>query len=199
MKQRKKQPEVTRQAILDAAGAAFSARGYAATGIGTIVAATGLTKGALFHHFPDKRALALAWIRGDLAGAVSAHWIQPLERIDSLTAFRSFCRERCLGLDVADATSALVALAAETGASDPAMGAALGEVVDAWRSALAGVLERGKSGGWIHPSIQPAVEAGILVCTFSGFSVAFKCNGQADFRHACASGLEGYLETLRPQ
>jgi len=70
MKQRKKQPVVTRQLILDAAGAAFSSQGYSGAGLGPIVSETGLTKGALFHHFRDKRALALAWISDDLAGAI---------------------------------------------------------------------------------------------------------------------------------
>ena len=71
MKQRKKQPLVTRQLILNAAGEDFATHGYSGTGLGSIVSKSGLTKGALFHHFPDKRALALAWISGDLSGFYS--------------------------------------------------------------------------------------------------------------------------------
>lgn len=199
MKQRKKQPVVTRQLILDAAGAAFSSHGYAGAGLGPIVSETGLTKGALFHHFTDKRALALAWITGDLAAAIRETWITPLEGVASLEALRAFCRTRCMELAPGDATSGLVSLAAETAAADPLLGSALEEVFASWRAAFCAVLERGKSDGWIHHSIQPGVEAVILIGTFSGFSVTTKCNPDESFRRSCAAGLEGYLETLRPQ
>lgn len=199
MKQRKKQPVVTRQLILDAAGGEFAAHGYAGTGLGAIVSRAALTKGALFHHFPDKRTLALEWIRGDLADAIRALWIDSMNEIDSLAAFQAFCRSRCLDLLPGDATSALVSLTAETAASDPLLGPALEEVFAAWRASVAGLLARGKTAGWIHPSIQPAVEAGILVSTFAGLSVTTRCNPDESFRRNCATGLEGYLETLRPQ
>lgn len=199
MKQRKKQPVVTRQLILDAAGEQFSRDGYSATGLGPMVIKAGLTKGALFHHFPDKRALALAWVSGDLMNAIGKIWIYPLSEIRSLDGLQAFCRARCLDLGPEDATSALVAIAAETAAVDLVLGAALEEVFVAWRTAVAGLLEKGKSAVWIHYSIQPPVEAAILVSAFSGLSITTKCNPDVSFRRTFATGLEGYLETLRPQ
>lgn len=199
MKQRKKQPVLTRQLILDAAGEQFARDGYAGTGLGPIVIQAGLTKGALFHHFPDKRALALGWISGDLMKDIEEIWITPLNEIRSLDGLRTFCRARCLDLGPEDGTSALVAMAAETAAVDPVLGAALEEVFAAWRTAVAELLEKGQAAGWIHPSIQPAVEAAILVSAFSGLSVTTKCNPVENFRRTFATGLEGYLETLRPQ
>lgn len=50
--------EVTRRKILDAAIDVFSEVGYAAAGWGTIIERTGMTKGALYHHFDSKEALA---------------------------------------------------------------------------------------------------------------------------------------------
>ncbi|MBW0012654.1 TetR/AcrR family transcriptional regulator [Mycobacterium sp.] len=47
----------TRQAVLDAAEAAFAERGFTATSITDIAEAARVTKGAVYHHFPDKRAL----------------------------------------------------------------------------------------------------------------------------------------------
>lgn len=54
--------EVTRAKILDAAIEVFSEVGYAAAGWGVIIERTGMTKGALYHHFDSKDALATAII-----------------------------------------------------------------------------------------------------------------------------------------
>jgi AcrR family transcriptional regulator len=49
--------EQTRQAIVDAARSLFATRGFAATPTEDVVAAAGVTRGALYHHFADKAAL----------------------------------------------------------------------------------------------------------------------------------------------
>jgi AcrR family transcriptional regulator len=54
--------ETTRQKILDAAIDLFSEVGYAAGGLGEIIERAGMTKGALYHHFDSKEALATAII-----------------------------------------------------------------------------------------------------------------------------------------
>ena len=52
----------TRDKLLDAAVSSTREKGYAATKVDELCAATGLTKGAFFHHFDSKEALALATI-----------------------------------------------------------------------------------------------------------------------------------------
>jgi AcrR family transcriptional regulator len=54
--------EVTRRRILDAAIDVFGEVGYAAAGWNTIIERTGMTKGALYHHFESKESLASAII-----------------------------------------------------------------------------------------------------------------------------------------
>ena len=57
----------TRTRLVAAARALFAADGYAATGKGPILAAAGVTRGALYHHFADKQALFAAVCASDSA------------------------------------------------------------------------------------------------------------------------------------
>ena len=52
----------TRTALLDAAQSLFMDQGYGGTSVDAILARTGLTKGAFFHHFESKHELARALI-----------------------------------------------------------------------------------------------------------------------------------------
>ncbi|QWP75733.1 TetR/AcrR family transcriptional regulator [Lysobacter sp. K5869] len=49
--------ETTRRALLEAARALFVEKGYGATSTPEVAAAAGITRGALYHHFADKRDL----------------------------------------------------------------------------------------------------------------------------------------------
>ena len=62
--------ENTRQKIINAAIDRFSEVGYAAAGLGEIIERAGMTKGALYHHFDSKEALATAIIE---QGATLTH------------------------------------------------------------------------------------------------------------------------------
>lgn len=199
MNQRKKQPRITRAALLDAAGEEFSRCGYAGAALGNVVARAALTKGALFHHFPDKRSLAHAWIEERLASAIAALWLAPLQQADSLDALRQLCRLRFGELAAGDATTGLAALAAELGAADDLLGAGLEKIYADWRAAVAGLLERGKAAGRIHRSIKPAAEAAFFVALIAGVSVTAQSPRAADIRRACLTSLEDYLDTLRSQ
>src|SRR5690349_8420816 len=91
MSVRKRQPAVTREAILDAAEAEFQQYGYQGGSLQRIVERSSLTKGAIFHHFSDNRALAIALITERHAPALRARWSpiidedsQPLETLRKL-------------------------------------------------------------------------------------------------------------------
>jgi AcrR family transcriptional regulator len=59
---RQTRSEVTRRKIIDAAVELFNDVGYSNAGLGDIIERAGMTKGALYHHFSSKEALAVAII-----------------------------------------------------------------------------------------------------------------------------------------
>src|SRR3954468_5624098 len=57
--------EATRRRVLDGARRAFAEHGYEGATVRLLEDETGLSRGAIFHHFPDKDALFLALAQED--------------------------------------------------------------------------------------------------------------------------------------
>jgi TetR/AcrR family transcriptional regulator, transcriptional repressor for nem operon len=85
-----------RDRLLDAALRIIREKGYSATTVDDLCAAAGVTKGAFFHHFASKEALAVAaadyWaaVTGALFAAAPYHSrVDPLDRILAYLDFRA--------------------------------------------------------------------------------------------------------------
>jgi TetR/AcrR family transcriptional regulator, transcriptional repressor for nem operon len=91
----KKSGATARQKLLDAALSLIRAKGYEATTVDDLCAAAGVTKGAFFHHFVSKEALAVAaaehWSEttGAFFAAAPYHGhADPLQRVLGYIDFR---------------------------------------------------------------------------------------------------------------
>ena len=85
------QGEATRSALLAAARNLFGKQGYAATSTEEIVAQAGVTKGALYHHFPDKESLfrvVFEQVQREVSDKAVVEFLQP----DSWAALVAGCR-----------------------------------------------------------------------------------------------------------
>jgi AcrR family transcriptional regulator len=81
--------EQTRAALIDAARGLFVGKGYAETSTPEIVAAAGVTRGALYHHFADKRALFRAVVHDEaraVAGQIERMAAADLSPLEALLA-----------------------------------------------------------------------------------------------------------------
>ena len=88
-------PDGARSKLLTAAISVIRERGYAATSVDALCAEAGVTKGAFFHHFPTKDALAVAAARqwsemseAFFAAAPYHRLDDPLERVLGYLDFR---------------------------------------------------------------------------------------------------------------
>ena len=79
-KRRLRDPERTRERLLQAAFQQVYRYGFQSAGIDTILAATNVTKGALYYHFDSKEALGHAIVDEIVAKFVRDRWLLPLER-----------------------------------------------------------------------------------------------------------------------
>jgi TetR/AcrR family transcriptional regulator, transcriptional repressor for nem operon len=90
-----KKPINARSKLLEAATTIVRQKGYAATSIDDLCKAAGVTKGAFFHHFPSKEALAVAGAQAwtDHAQArifTDAPWMRFDDPLDRLLAHIDF-------------------------------------------------------------------------------------------------------------
>src|SRR6202162_6430229 len=77
---RLRNPERTRERLLQAPFREVYRYGFQSAGIDTILAATNVTKGALYYHFESKEALGHAIIEEIISEITRDRWVLPLQR-----------------------------------------------------------------------------------------------------------------------
>jgi AcrR family transcriptional regulator len=94
------QSEATRRVLLEVARRLFTERGYAAVSTEEIVRAAGVTRGALYHHFQDKKELFRSVFEEveqegmAQVATVAAGEVDPWQRqLVALRAFLDICQE----------------------------------------------------------------------------------------------------------
>ncbi len=183
----------TTSALLTSARALFGKRGYAAVSVGEVVARAGVTKGAIYHHFRDKRALLAAVVdelEAEMADEIRAVIADIDDPVDQLQAGCQTFLDGCLDpiarrIVLLDAPAVL----GWQGARDIDMAHGLGIIV--------AILERGMTKGSIrrqsprplaHLFLGAAIEAGMLI--------AHAKDPRAE-RALVATPLVAWLESLR--
>jgi TetR/AcrR family transcriptional repressor of nem operon len=101
LEKRRRNPEETREELLQATVRLILRQGFAATRVDEICAEAGVTKGAFFHHFPNKEAIgeaAIEWWGRMGCGTYAPAWEDgesgPLERLHRMLDIMSGFTER---------------------------------------------------------------------------------------------------------
>ena len=158
--QKQLQSERTRQRIIEAAAQLFVRKGFYGTSIADVAQATGLTKGALYHHFENKDALFFAVIE-----MVRDAWQEAVVR-DVLKAGDALARLAVLfdnhtRLVSENETLCLVmrSLAAEMDDTNPTFMAALQEVYDDLALFIERIIQKGQTAGQVRPDLDARLMA----------------------------------------
>lgn len=138
-RRRTNDPVGTRTRVIDVAAAAFQSRGYNATSVLDILKASGVSPGALHHHFPTKRHVIEAVLHERIAVEVDQTWAQAMREAQGtfdgiVTIFESVAD----ALDEQGAVSGcpLGNIALELSRSDEALRALIALEYDKWRDAI---------------------------------------------------------------
>lgn len=95
--------EATRGALMAAARRLFAAHGYAGVGTEEIVRETGVTRGALYHHFDGKKELLAAVyeeIEEEITRKIAADALSGSDPVDALRAGARAFLDHCLEPEV---------------------------------------------------------------------------------------------------
>ena len=197
-KRRFRNPERTRERLLQAAFREVRRSGFKNAGIDTILAATNVTKGALYHHFERKEALGYAIVDEVIAKLVRDRWLQPLlsdgQPIDILIGI-----VRRLPTGPADVREScpLLNLAQEMSLLDEQFRKRLERVFLAWQGGIATLLRRGQSQGTVRRNLNPDETAGFLVAMVEGYTSLAKNAQDPKVWEVGMRNIVGWLKSLR--
>ena len=155
-KRRFRDPERTRERLLQAAFREVHRSGFQSAGIDTILAAANVTKGALYHHFESKEALGHAIVEEVIAKLVHDGWLRPMlsggQPIDILIGIvrRTAVRPQ----DIRNSCP-LLNLAQEMSPLDEQFRKRLERLFLAWQQGVATLLRKGQSQGTVRRDLNP--------------------------------------------
>jgi TetR/AcrR family transcriptional repressor of nem operon len=78
---RLRDPERTRERLLQAASREIYRSGFQSASLNTILSVAGVTKGALYYDFDGKEALGLAVVDEIIAPDVRGKWVRPFQSV----------------------------------------------------------------------------------------------------------------------
>ncbi len=197
----KRDPESTRGVILEAAFNEIHEHGFQAASIDNIIAHTGVTKGALYHHFPNKQALGYAVIDELIAPRFAARWKVLIESNDPITIMQDYLSEA--GCDEMlkqkiNFGCPLNNLAQEMSPIDEGFRIRIERVFDGWRAAKIEAFKRGQAAGTVSADVDVEQIVNFLMASIEGAISLAKNAKSIELFQSCADAMSTYLESLRP-
>jgi len=197
---RLRNPAQTRDSLLQAAFREVFKHGFQNAGIDAILAATNVTKGALYYHFESKEALGYAVIEEIVAKLHSDRWLLPLQRSkdkDPLDTLIGIVRARPKRPGDVKKGCPLVNLAQEMSHLDEQFRERLERIFRAWQEGIAVTLRRGQLQGVVRRDLDPEETASFLIAMIEGYEVLAKNAQNTKVWSTGIRNIVGWLDSLR--
>ena len=172
--------------------------GYRSADLDAILAAAGVTKGALYHHFDNKEALGYAVVDEVITGSVHQKWVQPLRNaknpidvlvriVQSESVKREDVRRGCPLLNLANEMSGI----------DEGFRRRTAKLFKDWHDAVAGALREGQKRGLVRNDIDANETATFLIATYEGYVVLGKNSQDPRMMRSGQRRVTGHIQSLR--
>jgi TetR/AcrR family transcriptional repressor of nem operon len=191
-------PERTRERLLQAASREIYRTGFQSASLETILVSTGVTKGALYYHFKSKEALGYAVVDEIIAADVHGKWVRPLQSVkDPIGALIGAVQRISVRPEDVRGGCQLNNLAQEMSPLDAGLRKRLAAIFDDWREAVASVLRQGQAHGSVRRDVQPADAAGLLIAMVEGYGSLAKNAQDPKVMKAGIRNIVDWLKSLR--
>jgi AcrR family transcriptional regulator len=190
----------TRHHLLEAAFDEIHRTGFQAASLHRILRRTGLTKGALYHHFPNKLALGYAVVDELLGPYLEQNWLAPLRSAtDPVEKMKELLLENARRMEDRDIALGcpLNNLAQEMAPVDAGFQTRILGLFDAWRDGIATALAAGQTAGLVREDINPRQASSVILATMEGCIGLAKAAQSIDVLRECGAGLIEYLDSLK--
>lgn len=190
----------TRAKILNAAYQEIHLNGFQAASLNNILSHTGVTKGALYHHFPNKTELGYAVIEEVIAERIYQSFIKPLAQADNpIQALIALIHQAGQSFTLEDISLGcpLGNLAQEMAPIDEGFRIRLNKIYQLWHDSLAQAITRAQQQGLVIQDIDARQVSIMIVATLEGCLSAGKISQDINQLLLCGAGLIQYLNLLQ--
>jgi len=196
---RLRDPERTRERLLQAAFREIYRSGFQSASLDAVLASAGVTKGALYYHFGSKEALGYAVVEEIIAPDLRAKWLRPLHKgKDPIDTLIGIVQAESVRPEDVRGGCPLNNLAQEMSPLDEGFRKRLAMVFHAWRAGVAVALREGQARARVRGDVEPADAAGFLIATLEGYVSLAKNAQDAKVMKAGKRNIVGWLRSLRP-
>src|SRR5215472_16742829 len=190
--------ERTRERLLQAGFREVYRSGFQSASIDTILAATNVTKGALYHHFDSKEDLGHAIVEEIVAKFTQNKWLRPLQQgKNPIHTLIGIVQATSVRPKDVNGGCPLVNLAQEMSPLDEKFRKRLETIFNAWQEGIATALRRGQSQGTVRRDLVPEDTAGFLMAMYEGYVLLAKNAQDAKVWNVGIRNIVGWLRSLR--
>jgi TetR/AcrR family transcriptional repressor of nem operon len=195
----RRDPERTRELLLQAAFREVYRSGFQSASLDTILVAAGVTKGALYYHFDSKEALGYAIVEEVIAPNLRGKWLRPLRSgRDPIDTLIGIVQGESVRPEDVRGGCPLNNLALEMSPLDEGFRKRLARVFHAWQEGVAAALREGQTRGRVRRDAEPAEAAGFLIAMVEGYVSLAKNAQDAKVMKAGIRNIVEWLRSLRP-
>ena len=190
----------TRGKILFAAYKEIHCQGFQSASLSNILARAGVTKGALYHHFPNKFELGYAVLDEVIAERIYLSFVKPVQACENCIDGIIEQIENAGGafsLTDIELGCPLTVIAQEMAPIDEGFRDRLNKIYEMWHGSIAEGFQNALNKGQVREDIDPETVAVTIVATMEGAIHAAKVSQDLNKLYLCGSGLIQYLQLIR--